>query len=531
MSEKENKEFENKNSDVVNGSGSEKFEQVFDWKLANGDASENSDEVAGEALNEYEKDIADGVGETNSDALSEDSDGADECAAETRDGDEYPNDTADDTQTEGIDTDKTEDIGTEPTESHCTDGDSSDDSADGQTLAAEAEKPQKPKCRKRFELSLATALASCAITLLICIAIFVALCGSGTVKLFVSSGSPLPKDYEITSDMLEDVMNSVVVISAKSELATSTGTGIIATVDGYIITNYHVVEDAKSVEVKLYNGKGVFDASVIGYKEADDIAVIKINAVGLQAATFAKSSECRYGERVYAIGTPEGTDYAWSVSQGIISCPDREVKLYNDDGILTKKMNLIQTDASVNHGNSGGPLINASGEVIGIVTLKLTNSAGMGFAIPSDGALADALAIIEKGNADGVDSGISSARPLLGITGVGVEADTWYRNTVLDDGSTGIEKVSEVYAAGHPDETFYAAVSGVYVSATGSGTDAASKLRVNDIIVEINGKVVSNIYQVMAIVNDFNGGDKVKVKYYRDGDYVTADIVLGTQSN
>lgn len=514
MSEKENKKTENENSDGLNGSDGENFEQAFDWKLTDSDSNEMA--------NENENNNADAVAET-----------VDKNADETADNgnDEHRDDTASDTQADGIDTDENGSCGAEQIESDETDNGSTEQTVGERFDIDETESSPQPRPRKRFELVLATALSSCAITLLVCIAVFAVLCGSGTVKLFVSSGSSSTKDYEITSDMLEDVMNSVVVISAKSTLGTSTGTGIIATDDGYIITNYHVVEDAENVEVKLYNGKGVFDASVVGYKESDDIAVIKINASGLRAATFAKSDQCRYGERVYAIGTPEGTDYAWSVTQGIISCPAREVKIYDDDGVLTKKMNLIQTDASVNHGNSGGPLINASGEVVGIVTLKLTNSVGMGFAIPSNGALADAMAIIERGNADGVESGISSARPLLGITGVGVEADTWYRNTVFDDDSTGIEKVSEVYAAGHPSETFYAAVSGVYVSATSNGLDAASKLFVGDIIVEINGEEMLNIYQVMATINNFDGGDTVTVKYYRDGDYATADITLGTQSN
>ena len=201
--------------------------------------------------------------------------------------------------------------------------------------------------------------------------------------------------------------------------------------------------------------------------------------------------------------------------------------IYDDEGVLEKKMKVVQTDASVNHGNSGGPLINVRGEIVGIVTLKRSDSAGMGFALPSNGVLALANAIIAKGNADGVNSGISVPRPLLGITGVGVLADTYYENYTTQDG-TAIREVDSGYALTHPSTTFYAGVAGVHVSAISESADAGKSLKVDDIITEINGNSVSTIYHVMDIINVYNGGDTVTVKYYRDGKYYTAEVTLGS---
>ena len=204
--------------------------------------------------------------------------------------------------------------------------------------------------------------------------------------------------------------------------------------------------------------------------------------------------------------------------------------IYDGEGILQKKMNVVQTDAPVNQGNSGGPLVNARGEVVGIITLKLSNSAGMGFAIPSDGALKDIESIIKYGNADNVDSGITKGRPLLGITGVGVEENTWYQN-VQSEGGSSIRVVTEEFAKKNPASTFYAAKTGVHVSALTEGLDAASKLQVDDIITKIEGTSVSNIYEVMNIINKFDGGDVIEVEYYRGGQYYSAEITLGTQEN
>jgi serine protease Do len=395
---------------------------------------------------------------------------------------------------------------------------------------------KKEKSKRSAPLLAAIILSSCAITLLLSFVLFavtglIPLGDGHIVYIEVSDGGTVSGEvYESDADMLEDVMNSVVIVSAQSSLGKSTGTGIVISKNGYIVTNYHVVEKSDEISVKLRGASEATPATLVGYSEVDDVAVLKILATNLTPATFAKSDSCRVGDKVYAIGTPEGELYGWSVTQGIISCPDREILIYDNEGILIKKMNVVQTDASVNQGNSGGPLVNARGEVVGIITLKLSGSAGMGFAIPSDGALKDIEAIIKSGNADNVDSGISKGRPLLGITGVGVEGGKWYQDITTDEGSM-IKEVTESFARQNPNSTFYAEKNGVRVSALTEGLDAAGKLDVGDIITAIDGETVYNIYQVMDIINRHNGGDTVTVSYWRNGQTHSANITLGTQAN
>lgn len=404
------------------------------------------------------------------------------------------------------------------------------ETSDAETDKKVKVKKENPHGASNFAVTLSAILSATAILLLVAMAIASTLGllgGSGAIRIPVATPDREPS-YSTDSDMLEEFMDSVVIIKAELDNGSSVGTGIILSENGYIMTNHHVIENAKAVYVWRYGMDTPDVATVIGYKEMDDIAVIKINKTGLRPATFAKSSECRVGERVYAVGTPEGDEFGWSVTQGIISCPDREIKLYNNDGTLKKKMHVVQTDASVNPGNSGGPLINMHGHVVGIITLKLSDSAGMGFAIPSDGALIDAEAIIEKGHANDVNSGISIPRPLIGITGVGVEGKTYYKN-IYENGTTSIQEVTEAYAKMNPTTTFYAAVTGVYVSATSPTADAATKIKAGDIITKVNNIEVANIYAVMDIINEFNGGDEIAITFYRDGRYHSVTVTLGAE--
>ena len=390
----------------------------------------------------------------------------------------------------------------------------------------------QPERKKRFTaLHLSCILSACSIVLLVAFALSLML-GFFPVKHSVNNvvnqNSTVP-DTDIEPTVLEDFLNSVVVVKGTGVTSTSTGTGVIISENGYIITNYHVIEDCSSVTVELYGEITAEKAVVVGYHEDDDVAVLKIERTGLRAAAFVDSKAVRYGEKVYAIGTPEGTDYSWSVTQGVVSCPERQLMIYDSEGVLEKKMIVVQTDAPVNHGNSGGPLINVRGEVVGIVTLKRSDSAGMGFALPATGVLIDANAIIENGHADDVSSGISLPRPLLGITGVGVVEGTFYESFSNEEGS-GVNVVDEAYAAANPNTTFYAAKSGVYVSATSAGSDASKHLKEGDIVTEVNGNTVSTIYQVMDIINKFNGGDTVSVTYFRAGKYYTVTLALRSAS-
>ncbi len=394
------------------------------------------------------------------------------------------------------------------------------------------EKSSNKKAKKVKLLPLSCILSACSIILLVAFALSLMfgifpISGHRVIYLGVSDLGQTKPDSEASSELLEDFLNSVVVVTARTEASISTGTGVIISSDGYIVTNYHVIEDTDTISIQLYGEDISVKAEVRGYHEEDDVAVLKIDRKGLRAAPFAKTSDVRYGEKVYAVGNPEGVEFSWSITQGIVSSPLRQLMIYNSEGILEKKMNVVQTDASVNHGNSGGPLINVRGEIVGIVTLKRTDSAGMGFALPADGVLADVTSIIEHGHADNASSGISMPRPLLGITGVGVKAKTYYKN-IITNGQRGIEVVDAAYARANPATTFYAAITGVHVSEVSPGSDAANHLKEDDIITEVNGKPVTTIYDVMDIVNEFNGGDKVTVKYYRNGKYKTVELTLKT---
>lgn len=325
---------------------------------------------------------------------------------------------------------------------------------------------------------------------------------------------------------VEQAKRSVVVIEVRTENGGGTGTGIIMTSNGYIATNHHVIEDATSIKVTFYDGT-VLDAEAIGSSEMDDLAVIKVDTVGLPAATFAHSDDCYVGQTVYAIGTPAGPDFGWTTTKGIISYTNREVKIYNDDdGTLEKKLRLLQTDAMVNPGNSGGPLVNTKGEVVGVVSMKLSNGyEGIGFAIPSDGAVEILEAIMEFGNADNINSSLHHKRPMLGITGVYVDGGEYYLPN-----ETGVKRLTEEELADYDkSELIHPAVSGIYVMGFADGMDAAAKMEVGDIITACQGMEVTSMNALSSIINDYYAGDTITLTVYRGNLYTPVDIVLSAQ--
>ena len=329
-------------------------------------------------------------------------------------------------------------------------------------------------------------------------------------------------EQTIELSALESVRNYTVVIAARGAEGSSTGTGFVLTQDGYIATNYHVIENMQTITVKFYNGQAAV-AEVIGYSAIDDIAVIKVNAGGLYTARLGSFADVKDAQNVYAVGTPAGEEYAWSVTKGIVSFAQREVKLYDDEGILEKKMKLIQTDTPVNPGNSGGPLVNANGEVLGIITLKLAGQyENMGFAIPIDGAMVLINNIIETGEPG--DSPITSKRPLIGIVGVGVEAGKYY---ISIPGENRIQEITPEDAAANPHVAFYASHTGIWVQSTTPGLDAANKLQPDDIIVMADGRELATIYDLMDVINSHNGGETVQLTYYRNGVANIVDVELG----
>ena len=269
------------------------------------------------------------------------------------------------------------------------------------------------------------------------------------------------------------------------------GSGIIYSEDGYIITNYHVVEDAISstsaqVTVTLSNQEE-YEAEIIGTDSVTDLALLKIDVTGLTPATFGKSSDLQVGELAVAIGNPLGQEFAGSVTVGYISALNRTI---TTDGRTYK---LIQTDAAINPGNSGGALVNSKGEVVGINTVKVTDTTveGLGFAIPSD----DALKIIEELKLTG-----KIVRPYIGIYGIDMDEATAKRNNLVEG----------IY---------------VYQIFSGSPADQAGLSR-GDIIVEFDGQQVTTKQELNDAKNKKSIGDKVKIKVYRGGNYQDLEITL-----
>ncbi len=331
-------------------------------------------------------------------------------------------------------------------------------------------------------------------------------------------------DHEAVEGV-EQAKHSVVVIETKNPGGGGTGTGIIMTADGYIATNHHVIEGATEIKVTFYDGS-VAVAELIGSSEMDDLAVIKVARLGLTPATFGYSEECYVGQTVYAIGTPAGPEFCWTTTRGIISYKDREVKIYNDDdGTLQKKLRLLQTDANVNPGNSGGPLINTKGEVIGVVSMKLAEGyEGIGFAIPSDGAV-EILEAIMEGRLDDINSSLSHKRPMLGIVCVSVEADRYY----ISHGDR-IERIEEEDLPDYADvQVIHPAVSGVLVMDITDGMDAVGKIQPGDIITAVEGETVTTGDELTHIINDYYAGDTVTITVYRGSIYSSVDIVLSAK--
>lgn len=308
-----------------------------------------------------------------------------------------------------------------------------------------------------------------------------------------------PSDAMTIPDIVDKVSPSVVGISCMTSSGTVTGTGIIMSTDGYIITNAHVVDGATTISVVLpssYSDESsessddeTITAELVGKDSQTDLAVVKIDKTGLTAAEFGTSSEIRVGEVSIVIGNPLGFDLANSVTAGIISATDRTLTIED------RTMNLIQTDASINSGNSGGPLINAYGQVIGITSAKVSSTygEGLGFAIPID----EATPIID----DLIQYGYVTGRPTLGISG---------------------ENVTDVYSQ------YYDIPKGVFVRSVESGSAAEEAgIQVNDIVIGIEGNLIESIEEFNEIKEKYKAGDKITVSVYRDGEIIDKDVTLG----
>lgn len=270
-------------------------------------------------------------------------------------------------------------------------------------------------------------------------------------------------------------------------VSTSTGTGIIMKSDGYIITNHHVIDGAQSVTVRLGDGKE-YPADIVGSEAKTDIAVLKIAADGLTAAEFGSSAELVTGDTAIVIGNPLGLSFAETMTMGIISSPEREIKL---DQYM---MSLIQIDAAINPGNSGGPLINSRGQVVGVVNAKIADQKveGIGFAIPIDKALSIAN--------DLIDYGYVAGRPMLGIT---------------------VQSISEQQAY------YYGYEAGITVTevTTGSPADIGG-VKVGDKILAFNGVEVSDSEELNFQKEKCSVGDTITLTVERNGEKLELSITL-----
>lgn len=287
---------------------------------------------------------------------------------------------------------------------------------------------------------------------------------------------------------------------------TGLGSGVIISSEGYILTNYHVVEGASKLEVTLSDGS-TYEANVVGTDESSDLAVIKVNASNLTAIEIGKSDDLKVGEWVMTAGSPFGLEQ--SVATGIVSAVSRTITIDNSDNSygygsgssVSVYPNMIQTDAAINPGNSGGALVNASGQLVGINSVIESYSgsySGVGFAIPIDYAIDIATQIVD---------GKTPSHASLGVSVVSVNASVAKRYNLSTDAGAYVNAVYDKSAA------------------------AAAGLQEGDIITKLNDTKVSSSTDLIAAVRTAGVGSTVKVIYIRDGKEQTCEAVLGSDTD
>ncbi|MBQ1302107.1 MAG: trypsin-like peptidase domain-containing protein [Firmicutes bacterium] len=297
-----------------------------------------------------------------------------------------------------------------------------------------------------------------------------------------------------TPQVIQNVLPSVVGVNVETMMGAGSGSGIIFSSDGYIVTNQHVIDGAMGIKVKLSDATE-YDATIVGQDARTDLAVIKINAQNLPAATIGDSDQLVQGEGVLVIGNPLGETLSGSSTQGIISALGREIEIEG------KIMHYIQTDAAINPGNSGGALVNQAGQVVGVTSAKIseTSAEGLGFAIPIN----EAIPVIE----DLINNGYVTGRPMIGISGENVS-----------------QQVSMIY--GLP--------VGIYVRYVDPQSGAAAGgIQQGDVITALNGKEVQTLAELNNVRDEYKAGDTVTLTVFRNGQEVKVDVVLSeaTASN
>ena len=339
------------------------------------------------------------------------------------------------------------------------------------------------------------------LTFTICLGIF-GLFYNYYLKNLIVEKTKLEKSVTVTdtgiADAVEKVYDSVVTIETYvNNRAYASGTGFVFKTEvdkAYILTNSHVISNSNSVKVTFTNNKQV-TADVVGSDDYSDIAVLSVNKDDiLLIAETGSSEDMRVGDTTFAVGAPiDSSIYSWSVTRGILSGKDRLVEVTSSDNKSTYVMEVLQTDTAINSGNSGGPLCNSNGQVIGITNMKLASSQieGIGFAIPIEEALKYAESII---------SGKQISRPYLGITIY--DATNYYSNT-----------------------------SGIYIEYVeqNSAADKAG-LQKGDKILEVNGKEVSNSSYFKHELYKYDVGEQITIKVERNGKEKEIKITLGSNN-
>ena len=331
--------------------------------------------------------------------------------------------------------------------------------------------------------------------------------------LITNNVTKLEKNVTVTdtgiADAVEKVYDSVVVVATyQNGNMVASGTGFVYKIDNndaYILTNNHVIESGNEVNVTFTDGK-IIKTEIVGSDALSDIAVLKIDKKEvISVAEIGSSEKVRVGDTSFAVGAPLDSVYSWTVTRGIISGKDRMVEVSLSSSAGDYVMKVLQTDAAINSGNSGGPLCNANGEVIGITSLKLVSESveGMGFAIPIEVALNYAEKII---------SGEKITQPYLGISMVNV-VDAYYYpqyyNIIKENNiSNGviivdIEKNSPADKAG---------------------------LQSKDIIVKINNDEVTSVAYLRYYLYNYGVGDKIEITYIRDSKTLKTTVTLGSNS-
>lgn len=335
------------------------------------------------------------------------------------------------------------------------------------------------------------------VVLLACLIVGCALIGG------VSTAYAETEDLSLADLYEENVVSTVgITISGRTNSRygygytyQASGSGFIITEDGYILTNYHVIENSDTVTVATYDDQ-TYEAEIIGYDETNDIAVLKIDAENLRPVTLGNSDKLRVGDSVFAIGNPLG-ELTFSLTHGVVSALSRNVRTEAGNS-----MDLIQTDCAINSGNSGGALFNSRGEVIGITNAKYSSSGmpeaeidNVGFAIPVNSVTRIVTSIIENGYV---------LKPYIGVTVSPISDET--------AGITGIK------------------AGAVVLDVTEGGPADQAGIRVNDVIVKVDRTEIKDSNDLVQVISKSEPGDVMTFNIYRQGEEIQIDVEIGSKT-